>query len=83
MHNDTKSSTRRKHRPAADGRWIEPPKHIIISRRANVPPPTHPSPAEGAPNKAFLIETRKRLKIAATDTKQTEEVLSNRDNFAP
>ena len=31
----------------------------------------------------FLIETPKRLQIAVTQTKQTTEVLSNRDNFAP
>jgi hypothetical protein len=31
----------------------------------------------------FLIETSKRLEIAVTQTKQTTEVFSNRDNFAP
>jgi hypothetical protein len=70
-------------RVSRDGRWIEPPKHIIISRRPGMLPPRQPSPADGDPNKAFLIGTRKRLKIAATDTKLMKELLSNRDNFAP
>jgi hypothetical protein len=70
-------------RVTRDGRWIEPPKHLIISRRAAAPPPRQSSPADGNPNQASLIETRKRLKITATDTKQTKEVRSNRVDFAP
>jgi hypothetical protein len=70
-------------RVTRDGRWIEPPKHLIISRRTAVPPSRQPGPADGDPNQASLIETRKRLKIAATVTKQMKEVFSNRDNFAP
>jgi hypothetical protein len=70
-------------RVTRDGRWVEPPKHLIISRRPSVPASRQPSPADGDPNQASLIETRKRLKIAATDTKQTKEARSNRVNFAP
>ena len=70
-------------RVTRDGRWIEPPKHLIISRRAIVPETGQSGLADDNPNKASLIETRKRLKIAATDSKQTKEVLSNRVNFAP
>ena len=70
-------------RVTRDGRWIDPPKHLIISRRTGALPPRQPSPADGDANKASLIETRKRLKIAATDTKQTKEARSNRVNFAP
>jgi hypothetical protein len=69
-------------RVTRDGRWVEPPKHLIISRRPSVPASRQPSPADGDPNQASLIETRKRLKIAATDTKQAEEAHSNRVNFA-
>jgi hypothetical protein len=76
-------AVRAQSRVTRDDRWIEPPKHLIISRRSGVPPPGQHGRPDGNPNKAFLIETRKRLKIAATVTKQMKEVLSNRYNFAP
>jgi hypothetical protein len=38
--------------------------------------------SNGAAKSAFLIETRKRLKIAVTRTNQTTDTRSNRVNFA-
>ena len=70
-------------RVTSSGRWIEAPKYVVISRGPDVLPPGQRGAAGDDPNKAFLIETPKRLEIALTDTKQTMEVLSNRDNFAP
>ena len=56
-----------------DGRWIEPPQHIVVERRdaahADADRPTND----------FLTGTPKQLETAATDTKQTIEAVSNRD----
>jgi hypothetical protein len=73
-------------RLTADGRWIDPPQQIIVTRTDSI----HDSGA--APGNAgplvtghsslatgFLTGTRKQLETAATETKQTIEAVSNRD----
>ena len=90
----------------AKGRWIEPPKELILSRRILRPRPapcssralpvrTAKTPSEAdatrdsvsgslpqRPNGPSItdppIATPKQLKIAATNTKQTPEIISNR-----
>src|ERR1700683_1111572 len=68
VKNDKKSSTRRGHDPAADldrharkRKMRRTPLRDAISRRPDVPPLGPSGPADGDPNRPFLIETPKRL----------------------
>jgi hypothetical protein len=90
VKNDKKSSSRRGKSPAAaperharEWKIWRPSGLGIITSRPFVPQPGHQGPADGVPRQRLLIETPKRLEIAVTLSKQTKEVLSNRDNFAP
>jgi hypothetical protein len=81
-------------RLTATGRWIEPPKEIIVSRRV-IPNKSAALPAKsagtreapaaqdrnspGAAKGQFLTGTPKQLETPVTNTKQTKGVLPNRD----
>jgi len=62
-------------RLTATGRWIEPPKELIVSRRVIPKKSAAPRAAKGQ----FLTGTPKQLKSPVTNTKQTTEVIPIRD----
>jgi hypothetical protein len=65
---------------------VQRAEHALVApascRRFSAQPPKLKISGKMPPRSAFLIETRKRLKIAATQTKQSSPVASNRVKIA-
>ncbi|MGB9336618.1 MAG: hypothetical protein WCB14_16540 [Candidatus Acidiferrales bacterium] len=65
-----------------DGHWIDPVQRVVISRQ-KVNFAASEEQSDEVLRKTILIETPKRLETAATPTKESTDLVSNRDKIDP